>query len=36
MVALRELPPGEGASDDALTLAIDDEALDARILAEAP
>ncbi|MEA2578218.1 MAG: hypothetical protein QOD78_1806, partial [Chloroflexota bacterium] len=29
MVALRELPPSDAAADDALTLAIEDEALDA-------
>jgi len=29
MVALREMPPPEAAADDALTLAIEDEALDA-------
>ena len=29
MVALRELPPFDAAGDDALTLAIEDDALDA-------
>jgi len=33
MVALRELPPPDAAADDALTLAIEDEALDAYSIA---